>query len=519
MTGPTITRAPLAVWRRLRGRRALVAAAWVVLLPVIGVALFLLLRPAPGYTVEARFASGQGLFPGTPVSLLGVKVGSVTAVHNEGSSVLVTMRLDPSEPVPAGVDAQLVAPELLGEPDIELSPGYTGGPLLAAGAVIPESRTEVPATTEQMLSELERVLGAIRPASAHQLVTALAADLEGQGAKLNSLLANAASTVSLLAGKGTDIGQLEGELAALTGTLSSHETELAQLVTAYDTVSAVLASHQQQLGQAITQLANATSQLAGLITPNLKPIEQDVAVITTVGRTLDRNLGSLDEAIGASDRLFAAAHLAYDPVHNWLNLNNQLAPGMTMGVVEGLVRDRLAGVCRRMLAHHSAGLDRQALATLAAGGNPRSGYFDPVLGLVQRVLEGLPAASGSPSSGLSSAVATIPGLTQAQRSQVTKAFAAPPATTGTPSSSGTATKAGNPTGSIDQTVDQLLGPLPALAGPSTGSSSPTGTSGATGTTGGLGSLLSGAGAGAPAPGWGMPGSWSAFVAQLLGSRA
>jgi phospholipid/cholesterol/gamma-HCH transport system substrate-binding protein len=241
-------------------RRALVAAAWLVLLPAIGVGLYFFFQPTPGYTVDARFASSQGLFPGTPVSLLGVQVGSVTAVRFDGSSVLVTMRLDSSQPVPAGVDAQLVSPELLGEPDIELSPGYTGGPVLAAGSTIPETRTEVPATTDQMLNEMERVLGAVQPSSAHALVVALAADLEGQGAKLNSLLGNAASTVSLLAGKGTDIGQLEGELAALTGTLSSHETELAQLVTSYDTVSAVLTGHQQQLGQALTQLANATSQ-------------------------------------------------------------------------------------------------------------------------------------------------------------------------------------------------------------------------------------------------------------------
>jgi phospholipid/cholesterol/gamma-HCH transport system substrate-binding protein len=511
-----------AVSRRIPTNRPARLVAGLVALPVVGVALYLFLQPSQGYTVNARFASGQGLFPGTPVSLLGVKVGSVTAVSFQGSSVLVTMQIDPSQPVPAGADAQLVSPELLGEPDIDLSPGYTGGPVLASGATIPETRTEVPATTDQLLSELERVLGAVKPSSAHALVVSLAADLEGQGAKLNSLLANAASTVSLLADKGTDIGQLEGELASLTGTLSSHETELAQLVTAYDTVSAVLAGHQQQLGQAITQLADATSQLAGLLTPNLKPIEQDVAVVTTVGRTLDRNIGSLNEAIGASDRLFAAAHLAYDPVHNWLDLNDQLAPGMTAGVIEGLVRDRLAGVCRRLLAHHSAGLDEQALATLATCGNPGSGYFDPVLGLIQRVLDGLPAAgSSSPASALSalsSAVATIPGLTSAQRSAVTHDLASPPSST--TSAHHATTNKGESIDSVDQAIDGLLGPLPVLTGPSNGGSgSSTGPSGGTGTTGsgGLGGLLGAASA--SAPGWGTPGSWGSFLSLFLGSRA
>jgi hypothetical protein len=243
-----------------------------------------------------------------------------------------------------------------------------------------------------------------------------------------------------------------------------------------------------------------------------------VAVITTLGRTLDRNVGSLNEVVGSTDRLFAAAHLAYDPVHNWLNLNDQSAPGMTAGVVEGLVRDRLAGVCRRLLAHHSAGLDQQALATLASCGNPDSGFFDPVLGLIQRVLAGLPAAGPSSNSSalssLSSAVATIPGLTPAQRSLITHDIASPPSSTARPA---TSRRKKRTVKSIDQTVDSLLGPLPALVGASSGG----GTSGATGTTGttGTGGLLGSAtAAGAQAPGWGTPGTWASYLSLFLGGR-
>jgi phospholipid/cholesterol/gamma-HCH transport system substrate-binding protein len=507
---------------RLLGRPWRLLATVVALLAGVAAVLFALsfLRGGSSYQFSARFASAQGVFPGTPVSVLGVKVGSVRQVQFQGSSVLVTIEVTSTQALPAAVDAQLVEPELLGEPDIDLSPGYVSGARLAAGTVIPETRTEVPATTDQLLSQLERVLGAIKPSSARQLVESLAGDLQGEGSQINSLLSNAASTVSLLAAKGDDIGRLDGELATLMGSLRTHDTELANLVTAYDTVSAVLADHQQQLGQAITQLADASQALAGVLSPNLHPIEQDVAVITTVGRTLDRNLGSLDTAIASSASLFTAAHRAYDPVQNWLDLNDQLSPGMTGGVLEGLVRDRLAGVCRRVLAHHSAGLSAQALSTLATCGNPNSGYFDPILAVIGRVLDGLPGGV-PPTPSLSQAVGTIPGLTPAQRSKVSSEITSPPAAPTPASKLSTAEalyrKYKISLAALDKVIDSVLGALPGagslLPPPAAGATGTTGAgvSGATGTTG-LGGLL---GVAAGAPTVSGPDAWSSYLGTMV----
>jgi hypothetical protein len=310
--------------------------------------------------------------------------------------------------------------------------------------------------------------------------------------------------------------------------LRSHDTELANLITAYDTVSAVLAGHQQQLGQAITQLADASEALASFLSPNLRPIQQDVAVITTVGRTLDRNLGSLDQTIDSSVRLFAAARRAYDPVHNWLDLNAQLAPGMTTEIVAGLVRDRLAGICRRVLAHHSAGLSRQALQTLAECGNPRSGYFDPILALIDRVISGLPGGSPpSLPSAISRAVGTIPGLTPSQRSKVSQSIVSPPKTGPLDKLAALLAKYRKhqiSLATLDKSIDEVLGKVPVSVpglGPipgATGTTGTTGTSGPTGATGttGLGSLLPSAAPAAPA-GWGQPG-WSAYLDGFLVGR-
>jgi phospholipid/cholesterol/gamma-HCH transport system substrate-binding protein len=391
------------------------------------------------YTVTAVFPSAEGLFPGNAVEVLGVQRGKVTSVTPQIGRVVVVMSLNGAQPLPADVKARLTTPQLLGEPSIELSPGYTGGPRLAADAVIPESRTSVPESIDQLLRDLQTYLGSVNAQTVSGLVANLAQDLQGQGQALNQLIANGAATLQVLADKGNQLGQLNGSLAQITGTLRQRTAQVTQLLQAYDAVAGVLARDSGPLGNAITQLAQASQQLTALLDPNLSGLQSDIGTITQVGRTLDRNISNLDQGLSSSVALFAAAGRAYDPVHNWLNLNTQLAPGTTSGILAGLVRDRLAGICRRVLANHSAGLSSPQVQTLQTCGNPDSGYFDPLLSAIPSLLT---AATGSqppaPSSQdlLAQGAAQIPGLSQSQQQAVSSVPPSSLGTTTTPTLSG-----------------------------------------------------------------------------------
>ena len=149
----------------------------------------------------------------------------------------------------------------------------------------------------------------------------LATDLDGQGENLNKLIASAAGTVQLLAEKGNDLGQLNGTLAQLTGTLDTDTGQIEDLIKQYDTVSTTVAQHSGQLNDAITQLSQASSGLVTLLVPNIAPLEADVGTVTTVGRTLDRNLSNVDEILQNGNNLFHGAQRAYDSNYNWLDLN------------------------------------------------------------------------------------------------------------------------------------------------------------------------------------------------------
>ena len=354
-----------------------------------------LLRTTPTYPINVNYSSAPGLFTGAAVDVLGVKVGTVTEVRNVGDKVHVVLAVDQGTKVPAGAFASLVAPQLLGSPDVDLNPGYTGGPALSAGATIPEDHTAVPVSTDEVLKELQKTLNALNPHAVGDLVTNLATDLDGQGANLNKLIASAAGTVQLLAEKGNDLGQLNGTLAQLTGTLDSDTANIESLVEKYDTVSTTVAQHSGQLNDAITQLAGASTGLVNLLVPNLQPLEADVGTVTTAGRTLDRNLSSVDEVLANGNSLFQGAERAYDPSYNWLDLNLQTSPGVSSAYIAGLIRDRLAGVCRRITANHSSGLSSSVLASLAQCGDPSSDFFDPLIDTIPNVLNSLTGQGGS----------------------------------------------------------------------------------------------------------------------------
>ncbi len=391
------------------------------------------------YPLTAVFARAPGLFPGASVEVLGVPAGTVSSVTNVGDTVVVGMLVDDGRPIPATATASLASPQLLGEPDIELAPGYTFGPRLAPGATIPMPRTSVPVSTDQLLRSLEHTLQAINPQAVGDLVSNLAQDLQGQGKSLNALIASAAGTLQLLADKGDNLGQLNGTLAQLTGTLDSRSAEISSLITNYDTVSGVIAQHNVQLGDAVGQLSGATTQVVGLLSPNLGPLEQDVGTITTTGQTVDRNISSVDEILTQAVSLFTAAQRAYDPTYNWLNLNNQIPAGITGAYAAGLVRDRLAGICRRLSANHAAGLTAAQLTTLQTCGNPSSGFFNPIIDQVPNILSALPggtplsssSAPQSPAAMLQQGLSEIPGASTTPTT-TPPPTTAPPTTTAPP---------------------------------------------------------------------------------------
>ncbi|MCB1017944.1 MAG: MCE family protein [Acidimicrobiales bacterium] len=332
------------------------------------------------YEVGADFRRAVNLYPGSPVRALGIEVGSITEVENRGDVVRVTMRIDEGTALPADARAVVVPVTVLGERYVQLSPVYDGGPRLAAGAVIPRERTQVPFEIDELLRGLDDYLGQIDPDRAGDLITNLADLLEGQGAELNDLIANASGTVELLADKGDELGAIVESLSQLTATLGGRTQAVQELIRSYGEVAGQLAADRDDLNAFITNLDRAAVELGGLLERNREPLRASIDTLAVTGRTVERNIDRLVRALDATPRLFAAAARAYDADRNVLRLNNQVDSSLALDLYRARLRDRLAGLCRRIIVALGGPTAAAAAGLVAADcGNAASPIWDPLV--------------------------------------------------------------------------------------------------------------------------------------------
>jgi phospholipid/cholesterol/gamma-HCH transport system substrate-binding protein len=302
------------------------------------------------YEVRAELTRSFNLFPGSPVKVLGVTVGQITdiVVPDGARNVEVVMRLDGDVDVPEDSTAIVLPASLLGERYVQLG-AYTDGPRLEDGAVIPVERTQVPFEFDEVMSGLENFVSGLESDEVGRLVSNLAETLDGQGAQLGRTIDSAAGAIGVLRNNDEELVALASRLADLNETLSSRDQELARLLQDFDLVAASLVGDRDDIDAALTGLVRVTSELDDLLAVNRSRLEDDIEVLTRVGRTVERNLDNVSQAILYSAELFRHAERVIDRERGYLPLQNQtlqLGQALTESVIF-----RIQGICLQ------AGLD------------------------------------------------------------------------------------------------------------------------------------------------------------------
>ncbi len=167
-------------------------------------------------TVDTGTA-GLNLPENADVKLRGMIVGEVRKVepHDGGVRIVLGMKPDLIDEVPADVTAEIVPKTLFGEKYIALIPADDAGPeKLKAGDMI--ARAEVPIEVEQLLNDLYPLLQAVEPAELSSTLTAVSQALEGRGEKLGQTLVQANEYLTAL---NPDVPTLVTDLTKL-GTVS-----------------------------------------------------------------------------------------------------------------------------------------------------------------------------------------------------------------------------------------------------------------------------------------------------------
>jgi len=266
-----------------------------------GVLVYQSLHPAK--SVTAYFPETIGVYPQSTVRVLGVPVGTVDAVQPDGTSVRVTMTINPGVKIPAGVDAVVLAPSVVSDRYIQLTPAYTGGPQLASGAVIPESRTAVPVEVDQVYASLAKLADALGPNGANkhdalsELIKTGAKNLAGNSAYLRQMLTEFGGLSKTLGGSAGNLFASVAYLQQFTTMLKQNNGQVKQAEQQLAEVSGFLASDRQELSAALTQLATALGQIKTFIGSNRSLLAANINRLASITSLLSAERASLAEAL------------------------------------------------------------------------------------------------------------------------------------------------------------------------------------------------------------------------------
>lgn len=377
----------------------------VVAIVLIG-GYFAFFNGAPDKTVQARFTAAVGVYPGTPVKILGVQVGTVSAVHPHGSYVAVTMTYDNRYQLPAKVGAVEVANSLVSDRYIQLAPVYKGGPMLASGGLIPVAHTGAPAELDDIYSALRKLSVALGPQGANKggkskgalsaLVDVASANLKGNGAALGNSIAKLSQAAQTLSNGRSNLFGTVRNLRRFTATLKASDTQVRKFNEQLAQVAGDLASERTDLGAALKDLGLALDDVNHFVKSNAGKFHTDIKGLRTITGVLVRQKASLTETLAVAPVALANIVHAYLPEPGVLATRSNLAsltdPNGLPAVVCGLL-DKAGGGLPGALKGLGSGLTKQVIKTcndvskgLPVGGSPPT-------------LPGLPSLPGTVGGG------------------------------------------------------------------------------------------------------------------------
>ncbi|MFC8591896.1 MCE family protein [Streptomyces atroolivaceus] len=303
-------------------------------------------------TITAYFDRATGVYPGSDLRVLGVKVGTVESVDPRGEEVRITLRLDEGVSVPADAHALVVAPSLVADRYVQLAPAYTGGARLEGGAVLPAAGNATPVEVDQLYESITELSTALGPDGANadgalsELLKTGSENLKGNGEAIgDSIEQFGKATKTLDRSSGNLFGTLS-HLQTFTTMLKEKDGEVRAAEQQLNSVTGFLAEDKENLSAALRELGTALGQVKSFIQKNRGALKKNVDLLVPLTQTLVDQRASLAESLDTLPLAAGNVLNAYDPANRTLNgrtnLNELsmggplLEPGTGTAGLEGL---------------------------------------------------------------------------------------------------------------------------------------------------------------------------------------
>lgn len=328
----------MSAWNLISGRTLAVVTAMVLL-----AATFFLVRDGgETRTVTASFPRAVSIFTGTDVRILGVNVGTVTAVIPAGDSVRVEMEYDAAYRLPADAKAVIVTPTLVADRFVQITPAWDGsGQTMADGAEIELPDTAVPVELDRIYSSLRDLSEALGPNGVNKdgtldhLLRASARALEGEGELGNEMILNLSQATETFGDSSEDLFATVEELATFTDALAQNDRLVRAFIRDLAGMSRSLVTERVELQRALSSVARAVGTVERFVKDNRKALVSSVERLTSVVRTINSERVSLNDALHAAP--LALGNLAVAFNNQTGSIGSRIGLQGTFGDPDGLL--------------------------------------------------------------------------------------------------------------------------------------------------------------------------------------
>jgi phospholipid/cholesterol/gamma-HCH transport system substrate-binding protein len=314
------------------------------LVPAVVVALVLataltLFRGEDRKTLTAHFPRTISIYEGSDVRVLGVPIGQVDTVTPSGTDVVVTMSYDAEAEIPADAKAVIIAPSIVGDRFVQLTPTFEeGDDLLPDGAELDQDRTAVPLELDQIYSSVDDLTVALGPTGANRngalsdLLESTAKNFGGQGAQFHQTILDFSKLSATLDDNKEELFGSAAELEGFIGTLAENDQTVRDFNQSLADVSTMLSGERTELAASLKNLAVAMTQVSSFVRDNREILGRNISGLNRVSKVLVKQRRSLDEILKTAPVALNNLYLTYNPQAGTLDTRaNQGELGQQIG--------------------------------------------------------------------------------------------------------------------------------------------------------------------------------------------
>jgi phospholipid/cholesterol/gamma-HCH transport system substrate-binding protein len=226
---------------------------------------------------QAQFTNVTGLKVGDFVRIAGVEVGRVKKVAIQpDTTALVEFSADASVVLTEGSRAVIRYDDLIGGRFLALREGAGGTDRLKPGDTIPVSRTSPALDLDALIGGFRPLLRALEPDQVNALSGQLIKALEGEGATIDSFLAQTAALTTTLADRDQLIGDVITNLNVVLGSLGDQSDQFTKAVGALAELVDGLERRKEDIRNGVAYTNAAAQTISDLLAQSRPPFAKTI---------------------------------------------------------------------------------------------------------------------------------------------------------------------------------------------------------------------------------------------------